>query len=90
MLRKICFLKRAGTISRPLFTITVITNKTSIRRLNEYILKGKKSVLSHHWADLLSHRPALSSCQAHARELPAACVEEWSPHHPAVEEETQM
>lgn len=54
--------------------------------LAEAIIK----VLSHHWAGLLSHRPAPSSCPAHAPELPAACEEEWSPHHPAVEARTQM
>lgn len=58
--------------------------------INRVHHKAVITVLSHHWADLLSHRPAPSSCPARAQEPPAACGEEWSPHHPAVKGSTQM
>lgn len=47
-------------------------------------------VLTHHWEHLPFHTPVPSSCRARAPEPPAACVEGWSPHHPAGAEQTQM
>ena len=52
--------------------------------------KNTAHVLTHHWGYLPFHRPAPSFCRARAPKPPAACEEGWSPHHPAVAEQTQM